>query len=77
MLRAVSLCAINRIKGSRVTIGRRGCNATYENSRIDYESEQRTVARRSMFDVGCIALCLTPAWTVQGLPVTKPAAAHL
>jgi len=77
MLRAVSLCAINGIKTSRVTIGRCASNATYENSRLDYESEQPLVVRPSFGDVGCIALCLTRGWTVQGVPVTKPAFAHL
>jgi len=60
-----------------VTIGRRASNATYENSRLDYESDQPLVARPSFGDVGCIAPCLTWAWTVQGVPVTKPAFAHL
>jgi len=71
------LVPINGIKRAHVTIGRRASNATYENSRLDYESDQPLVARRSFGDVGCIAPCLTRTWTVQGVPVTKPAFAHL
>jgi len=61
MLRAVSLCAINRIKRPRVTISQRASNVMYENWCIDYESEEPLGARSSFGDLRCLALCLTPA----------------